>query len=195
MSGFLSKARGALAALMLAVFAAAPAAAQDFPDELGPPVGETIPHSLELQDQTGAVRGGVADLAGPEGLVLLFNRSLDWCPYCQAQIIEINGAADRIRERGYGIAVVTYDDVSVLAQFAEHRGIGLDLLSDPGSVAIDAFGIRNMSYRDNPRAWGVPHPVIFVLSPDGVIRAKLYEEDFRQRPPVESLLAAIDAAG
>ncbi len=169
--------------------------AQYFSNELGPEIGTGVPHSLALNDQDGVRRGGVDDLTGEAGLVLLFNRSLDWCPFCQAQIIEINGRADEIRARGYEIAVVTYDPPETLERFDTERDITLTLLSDPQSEAIDAFGLRNEEYRDDPRRYGVPHPVIFLVSPGGVIRAKLYEEDFRVRPPVDSLLAAIDGLG
>jgi hypothetical protein len=42
----------------------------------GPEPGERIP-SFSLPDQTGALRS-LADLAGPNGLLLIFHRSADW---------------------------------------------------------------------------------------------------------------------
>lgn len=179
----------ALAALTLSMTGAA---AADFPEDLGPDVGTTIPHDLKLNDADSAKRS-LEDLTGENGLVLLFNRSLDWCPFCQAQVMEINKTDGEIEARGYEIAVVTYDSVNTLSQFAERRGINITLLSDPDSAAIDAFGLRNEGYKDNPKAYGAPHPAIFIVSPAGEIRAKLYEENYKDRPPASAVLDAIDA--
>jgi hypothetical protein len=43
----------------------------------GPKVGERIPHALTAADQTGAQRDFNSVKSG-RGLVLLFNRSVDW---------------------------------------------------------------------------------------------------------------------
>lgn len=84
----LAGARTALAALAVVFLAAAvcggapaPAAAQgpEAVDKLGrgPKIGERIPHMLGAPDQTGARRDFNAVKSG-RGLVLLFNRSVDW---------------------------------------------------------------------------------------------------------------------
>ena len=45
---------------------------------------------IALVDQAGKPET-FSTLTGPNGLLLLFFRSADWCPYCQAQLIDING--------------------------------------------------------------------------------------------------------
>ena len=44
--------------------------------ETGPEVGTRVP-DFKVQDQKGETRT-LADLSGPEGLLLLFHRSADW---------------------------------------------------------------------------------------------------------------------
>jgi len=178
----------ALAALSLG---AAPASASEFPETLGPEIGTVAPHNLALSDETGNTRD-LKDLAGENGLVLLFNRSMDWCGYCQRQVIEISGEAERFRSRGYELAALTYDPVDTLARFDDRRGIAFPLLSDPDSEAIDAFDLRNEAYAALPDKYGAPHPAIFVIDPTGTIQAKLYEEDYKVRPPVDVVLETID---
>ncbi len=51
---------------------------------LGPAVGESLPFELSLPDSEGAMRS-MDSLAGEDGLVIAFNRSLDWCPYVQVR--------------------------------------------------------------------------------------------------------------
>jgi hypothetical protein len=79
------------------------------------------------------------------------------------------------------VAAVSYDSVAVLRNFAERRGIHFPLLSDPDSKVIRELGILNESIpKDNP-FFGVPYPGTFVLNEQGVITAKYFEDDFRER--------------
>ena len=42
-------------------------------------------------------------------------------------------------------------------------------------------------------AYGVPRPAIFVISPTGVVKAKLAEEGYKVRPTVQAVLDSVDA--
>ena len=57
-------------------------------DDLGPPVGSIAPDIGVRLDATGMPRT-LADVMGKNGVVLMFFRSADWCPYCQAQLIDV----------------------------------------------------------------------------------------------------------
>ncbi len=66
--------------LVLAVavpLAGAAAAGRLDPLDIGPKVGATIPHSLNVRDQDDKYRN-FKSLARRRGLILLFSRSLDW---------------------------------------------------------------------------------------------------------------------
>ena len=83
-------------------------------EDLGPPVGTKAPDIGTRLDQTGKPRTW-ADLMGKNGLVLMFFRSAEWCPYCQAQLIDINGGATEIEKRGYHVAGLSYDSPEILS--------------------------------------------------------------------------------
>src|SRR5271169_7228341 len=165
-----------------------------FADDLGPPVGTKAPDIGTRLDQTGKPRT-LADLMGKNGLVLLFFRSADWCPFCKAQLIDVNGGVAEIQKRGYGLAALSYDSPEILAAFTAKRNIAYTLLSDPKSEVIDRYKLRDPQYPPGNRAYGVPRPIIFVLDPDGIIKAKLYEESFKDRPPVTAVISKLDALG
>jgi len=59
------------------------------------------------------------------------------------------------------------------------------LLSDPQSEVIDRYGLRDPAYPPGNRAYGVPRPIIFFVDREGTIRSKLYEESFKNRPPLK----------
>jgi peroxiredoxin len=175
---------------MLAVLSSASALAED----LGPAVGTVAPSIGTPPDQTGKPRA-LADLMGGKGLVLMFFRSAAWCPYCQAQLIDMNGGLAEIEKRGYHLAALSYDAPNVLADFTEKRRIGYIFLSDPKSEVIDRYNLRDPQYQPGSFAYGVPRPIVFILDTHGVIKAKLYEETFKTRPPVSVVIAQIDALG
>ena len=178
-------------AATIAIAAAATLSAVAKPIDVGPAVGATVPQ-LSVTDTSGQSRT-VASLSGERGLVLVFVRSADWCPFCQKQLIELKDAQGPLAERGYRLAAISYDDPGVLVSFTEEREIGYPLLSDKGSVTIDAFNLRDPQYPADSRAAGVPLPAIFVLSPQGVVQAKMAEEGYKTRPPLSVILEAVDA--
>lgn len=95
---------------------------------------------------------------------------------------------------GVGVAAMTYDSVSALAEFGEERDIAYALLADEDSAFIDALGVRNKQYADERHpAYGVALPGILYVDATGVVRLKRAHEDYRSRPPFDEVLAAVAA--
>jgi peroxiredoxin len=160
-------------------------------EDLGPPAGSKAPDIGHLLDAEGKSHS-LASLMGERGLVLAFYRSADWCPYCQAQLVELNSRYADFERRGYRLAGISYDSPEALQRFVFSRKIAFPLLSDPGSKVIDRYGLRDPAYATGHRAHGVPRPIILVLDRSGVITAKLFEETYRTRPPTAVVLATLD---
>jgi len=167
-------------------------AASEPTDHSGPAVGTTIPASFLARDTSGAERN-LADLAGDNGLVLVFNRSADWCSFCQGQMVVLRDIQDDLAQRGYTLATLSYDSPAILADFATREEIGYTMLSDEGSAMIDAFDLRDPQYGEESFAHGVPRPAILVISTDGTVQAKMVETDYRIRPEPSDIVAAVDA--
>jgi peroxiredoxin len=76
---------------------------------------------------------------------------------------------------------------------SDKRGaIGYTMLSDPQSLTIDRYGLRDPEYA-NEKLNGVPRPSVFVLDQQGRVRWAKVETDYRERPTVEEIAAALDA--
>lgn len=163
--------------------------AQDFVWAPGLPVGSDIP-PLEAVDQNGAGHT-LATLAGDKGLVLLFNRSFDWCPYCKTQLAELKLAAPAFEALGFKVATLTYDPVATLRIVAEDLDIGFPLLHDEATTHVTAWGILNPQYEPGHFAYGIPLPGIAVIGSNGVLLAKFAEEDYRVRPDFSLVLEAL----
>jgi peroxiredoxin len=76
---------------------------------------------------------------------------------------------------------------------ADKRGaVGFAMLSDPQSLTIDRYGLRDPAYAKE-KINGVPRPSVFVLDPQGRVRWEKVESDYRERPTNEEVAAALDA--
>jgi hypothetical protein len=95
--------------------------------------------------------------------------------------VELEQNKDEYRKLGLGVAAISYDTPAILHHFAERRGIHFPLLSDADSKVIRALGILNETVAATEPFFGIPHPGSFLLDAKGVIVAKYFEEDYRQR--------------
>ena len=102
--------------------------------------------------------------------------------------MELEHDLPRIQAQGYGLAAISYDSVAVLKNFADRKGITFPLLSDPESKIIRSFGILNETTQKNTPFFGIPYPGTYVLDPKGVITAKYFEDDFRERDTAAEIL-------
>lgn len=174
--------------LLVAMVLLWPAAASAF--DIGPAVGTQVP-PISARDAAGKAVT-IKSLSDKNGVVLVFFRSAKWCPFCQKQLVDLKDAQAPLAQRGYKLVALSYDSPEVLTAFTAKQKIGFTLLSDQGSTTIDAFKLRDPQYKEGSFAYGVPMPGIFVISPRGVVQAKLAEEGYRNRPPVSAVLAAVD---
>jgi peroxiredoxin len=80
----------------------------------------------------------------------------------------------------------------MIQRVAEDDGRLLEfpLLSDPDHAVIARYGLLNQS---DPQARPIPHPTVFVIDRDGVVRWKSIEINYRIRPTNEDILAALAA--
>ncbi|MEQ1886609.1 MAG: peroxiredoxin family protein [Bryobacteraceae bacterium] len=153
----------------------------------GPAVGARIP-AFEAVDLDGKIRN-FATLKGPKGLLLTFSRSADWCPYCKTQLADLNTQVDGFRKKGINVVALTYDSTEILKMFAARVGIRYTLLSDPESKVIKAFDILNPNGEKGTRYEGIPFPGTYVINEKGIITAKYFDDDYRERFSAASMFA------
>lgn len=95
--------------------------------------------------------------------------------------MELERNLGRIRQAGLGLAAVSYDSVATLKTFADRQHITFPLLSDEGSRVIREFGILNAEAKEGTQFYGIPYPGTYILDSKGLVRAKYFEEDYRER--------------
>jgi peroxiredoxin len=148
--------------------------------------GQTLPGlepgahapAFTLKDSAGKTQN-LSSLSGPNGLLLLFFRSADWCPFCKGQLVDLESQHSAFEAKGIHVAAVSYDSAAILADFAHRRAITYPLLADPSSSLIDAFGIRNP--QGTGMQTGIPYPGYYLIRKDGTIEKRFFETAYVNR--------------
>jgi peroxiredoxin len=147
-------------------------------------VGAKIP-LLRGIDQFGKERD-FENLKGPKGLVILFYRSADWCPYCKGQLLSLQRATPHFKEKGIGLVGVGYDGPEILKFFTERYSVTYSLLADPRSEIIERFGVLNTTATGFTT--GMSYPGYVYVSPDGRVQETFFEDDYHTRYTGNSVL-------
>ncbi|MEH6590757.1 MAG: peroxiredoxin family protein [Halioglobus sp.] len=151
----------------------------------GPAVGSSFPGVRALYQ--GQEISLLNSLTGTNGTVLVASRSLDWCPFCMKQMIQLNTHKEDFDAAGIAVIGITYDSPALLDKFAAQHAITLPLLSDIEVMTFKTLGIVNAEYTAGDDAYGIPYPGMIVIDPDGIVVGKLFLEGYSTR--VDSLAA------
>jgi hypothetical protein len=95
--------------------------------------------------------------------------------------VELEQSRALLEKNGVKIAAISYDSPEILGAFAQKYGIGYALLSDAQSEVIRLFGVFNFNMAPELRAYGVPHPVEYLISSEGVVRKKYFVPNYQHR--------------
>ena len=129
--------------------------------------------------------------------------------------MELQGRVKDVRDRGLGIAVISYDSREILEAFTREHGITFPLLSDKGSQTITRYGILNTVVdealgpnRDDPAVKadvqkyisvntaqpmmrGMAFPGTFIVNRQGRVTARFFEDFYIERNTVSGILKRI----
>jgi peroxiredoxin len=94
---------------------------------------------------------------------------------------------------GAKLAAVSVDSVELNRGVVEKIGLTFPVLSDPGRVAIDAFGLRHAGgnpLAEAPAEADVARPAVYVIE-DGSIRWRDLTDSYRVRVDPDDVLDAL----
>lgn len=165
--------------------------------------GDKVP-PVTVQDE----KGETVDLQAAVSkapTVLIFYRG-GWCPYCNAHLGALSDIEGQLTAAGVQLLAISPDQPSKLYDAPKRKEQPkYQLLSDHSMAAAEAFGIaytvdektyaRLLRYDTNlEEASGethhkLPHPAVFVASPDGTIHFAYVNADYKVRLEPAKILA------
>jgi len=107
--------------------------------------------------------------------------------------VELSGETRVFRELGINVVVMTYEPVETNREFVDKNDAGFVILTDRDSRYFRKLGIFNDEVSPDHRFYGIPHPGIMLVDPDGRIVEKFAEENYRERPVLEDVIEAARA--
>ena len=131
----------------------------------------------------------IDEFKGVNGTVVIASRSFDWCPYCRRQIIQLQENAALFEEAGVGMVAITYDDPVLQQAFIEKFDITIPVVSDVNGLSFKTLGILNKEFKPGEVQYGIPHPGMIVVDPEGKVVGKLFLEAYSSRVSATAALA------
>ncbi|MBA4149033.1 MAG: AhpC/TSA family protein [Verrucomicrobia bacterium] len=167
-------------------------------------VGDSIPDVTLRTEENKEVK--LRGLTAKQPTVLIFYRG-GWCPFCTRQLKDLAGIESDLKKQGAQLLAISMDQPSKLKETPDRENLGYRLLSDSDASAIKAFGLafkvddatveKYKSYKiDLEAAAGrnhhlLPHPAVFVVNTNGVIRFAHVNTDYKVRLAPEKILEAV----
>jgi peroxiredoxin len=158
---------------------------------VGPSVGDKAP-SLTVIDKNN-IAMNIDDLTAEKGVIILFFRSADWCPFCKKHLVELQGYADKFKALGYGVAAISYDNTEILKSFTQKHNLTYPLLSDQLAATVKAYGILNKDYEMGDDNYGIPYPGVVIINPAGKVDHKYFFKGYRKRVKFVELYEQLNA--
>lgn len=158
---------------------------------IGPNTGEMAPEITVKNNQGDAET--IESLSSDKGLIILFFRSADWCPFCKKHLIELNNEAQKFKDLGYGLAGISYDNSEVLNTFTKEQNISYPLLSDQQAKTMLTYGILNDEYKMGDRNYGIPYPGVVVVDKAGKVTHKYFFHGYKKRVKFTELYTYLTA--
>jgi len=106
-----------------------------------------------------------------------------------AQFVQLQSHHSKFLDAGIALVALTYDSPEAQRAFVEKNAIAYPLLSDIEAHSVKTLGILNEEYAPGDGAYGIPHPGIFVVNPEGTIVGKIFIEGYETRVNASAVLA------
>jgi peroxiredoxin len=131
----------------------------------------------------------IEGFAGDRGTIFIASRSLDWCPYCMRQMIQLQAHKAGFDAAGIGMVGITYDDPVLQQAFIDKFGITIPILSDIDALSFKTLGILNEQYQPGDTQYGIPNPGMIIIDAQGLVVGKLFLEAYSSRVDSAAALA------
>src|SRR3954468_17068529 len=141
-------------------------------------------------------------------VVLVFYRGR-WCPYCIAQLEELEKARPEFERLKATLVAISPQKLQHSGFTAEQHGLRFNLLTDSGNGVARQYGVAwplpdslishyrgvfvNLENANAARDWVLPMPSAFVIAADSTIAWSRVDADFTHRAEPAEILAAVNA--
>jgi peroxiredoxin len=171
-------------------------------------IGDTAP-DFELSKPSGElVRLSDRLPSGPA--IISFYRG-GWCQYCNLELIALENARSRFEDLGAYMMAISPQRPEQTTEMAEKQGLTYDLLSDPGNIVAQKFGIvfhlhdemqsiydefgLDLPVWNGDESFDLPVPATYVVDSESRIRMAFVDPDYTKRLDPSEIIRALRSIG
>ena len=138
-------------------------------------------------------------------VVLLFYRGY-WCPYCSKELQKLEDSLSLIKEKGAQIIAVTPEKQEGISKTLEKTKASYSIITDEEMKIMKAYDVAyqvdaktvsrykmaNIDLAANngqkPDAIYLPITAVYIISKDGEIKYRFFDQDYRKQALVKDIL-------
>ncbi len=139
-------------------------------------------------------------------VVLLFYRGY-WCPYCSKELQKLEDSLSLIKAKGAQIIAVTPEKQEGISKTIEKTKASYSIITDQEMKIMKAYDVAyqvdaktvsrykmaNIDLAANngqkPEAIYLPIPAVYIISKDGEIKYRFFDEDYKKQALVKDILS------
>ena len=125
-------------------------------------------------------------------VLLIFERSVDWCPFTKARLVELRQALEE-QDQLRVVWVMADNQINEKSRtFIDEYGLRdrIFFASDSNSALFSRFGVEIQEPDETEQ--GLPYPTTLLVDREGIIRFADVREDFQNWLAPETILAELD---
>jgi len=151
----------------------------------------------------------LSDLYTDGPVVLIFYRG-SWCPYCNAQLHQLQSRIEDFKKYSASLVAVSIDKIDKAAEAVEGNDLEFEIISNPEGDIIEKYDLMyqvpdelNKLYKekyniDLEAASGrtdhvIAIPATYIIDTNGIIVFAYANEDYKIRTSVEEILEELEA--
>jgi peroxiredoxin len=159
---------------------------------------------FKLNDQNGKSIS-LKELRKKGPVVIMFYRGY-WCPYCNKELKRFQDSLELISAKGTLIAITPEAKEGIDSVF-ERTGATFSILSDEGMKISSQYGVSfkvddrtvgryknagiDLAKINNQKEVSLPVPAVYIVNKDGYISYRFFDADYKKRPWVKDIAAAL----
>jgi peroxiredoxin len=159
---------------------------------------------FSIKDQNGK-QVSLKEIRKKGPVVLVFYRG-NWCPYCNKQLKRLEDSLQLIKDKGAELIAISPEAQEGISKTAEKTKAAYSLISDSDAKIMKAYDVvyrvddkalaRYKSFDidlsatngQNPKNTSLPVPAVYIISKEGTIKYRYFNEDYKKRPSVKEIL-------
>jgi peroxiredoxin len=157
-----------------------------------------------VKDQNGK-QVNLKELRKKGPVVLVFYRG-NWCPYCNKELKRLEDSLQLIKDKGAELIAISPETQEGIGKTVEKTKAAYSIISDSGAKIMKAYDVayrvddkalaRYKSFDidlsatngQNPKNTSLPVPAVYIISKEGTIKYRYFNEDYKKRPSVKEIL-------